>query len=185
VPALIRARHPQMLLALLAERHPNVHAKVVPALVCGEKLTNALPVQWLPVEMDIELIEVVGRQLSPATMDALVSERQRREMGSALYKTFVSTTLKLFGASPTTVIKHLGRGWRQMFSECGVVDVVKHDKQSALVRISALPEACLQSSAWIGALPAGLRVLYELVNAKGDVAVDRRDAHVDIHFTWT
>jgi hypothetical protein len=173
-----------MLLGLLAERHPNVHVKVVPSLKCEKALLNALPVSWIPVEMDIEVIESVGRQLSPATMDALVSERQRREMGSALYKTFVSTTLKVFGASPTTVIKQLGRGWRQMFSECGEIEVVRHDKQTALVRIRALPETCLASSAWIGALPAGLRVLYELVSAKGDVAVEQRDGQVELHFSW-
>jgi hypothetical protein len=181
---LLRARHPQMLLALLAERHPAAHAKVLPALQCGDQLAHALPVEWLPVEMDVEVIDTVARQLSPSMMEALVSERQRQEMGSALFKTFVSTAQKLFGLSPATFIRHLGRGWRQVFSHCGEIDVVSLERGAAVVMLRALPAVCLASSAWIGALPAGLRVLYELVNTTGEVAVARHVGDVELRFSW-
>jgi hypothetical protein len=184
MPALLRARHPQMLLALLAERHPAAHAKVMSELRCGEKLAHALPVEWLPVEMDVEVIDVVARQLSPSTMEALVAERQRREMGSALFKTFVSTAQKLFGLSPATFIRHFGRGWRQLFSECGEIDVVSLERGAAVVMLRALPEVCLASVAWVNALPAGLRVLYELVNTTGDVTVARQGPDVELRFRW-
>jgi len=184
VAALIRARHPQMLLSLLAERHPTAHAKVMQTIRCAKPLTDAHPVEWIPVEMDIEVIEEVARQLSPAMIDALVSERQRQEMGSALFKTFVSTAQKLFGLTPATMLRHLGRGWRQVFSDCGEIEVVRVEPRSAVVMLRALPEACLQSAPWIGVLPAGLRVLYELVNSTGDVTVARRGADVELQFGW-
>jgi hypothetical protein len=184
VAALIRARHPQTLLSLLAERHPSAHAKVMQALRCAKPLADAHPVEWLPVEMDVEVIEEVARQLSPSMVDALVSERQRQELGSALFKTFISTVQKLFGLSPKTIMRHLGRGWRQVFSDCGEIDVVRVESRSALVMLRALPETCLQSGPWIGVLPAGLRVLYELVNSQGDVTVARRGADVELHFGW-
>jgi hypothetical protein len=173
-----------MLLALLAERHPAAHAKVMPALQCAARLSQAMPVEWLPVEIDIEVMEVVSRQLSPSTTEALVSERQRQEMGSALFKTFVSTAQKLFGLTPATFIRHLGRGWRQVFQDCGEVDVVSLERGSAVVMLRALPEACLASGPWIAALPAGMRVLYELVNTPGEVAVARRMGDVELRFTW-
>jgi hypothetical protein len=183
-PALIRARHPQMLLALLGERHPAAHAKVMQGLQCADKLAQALPVQWLPVELDIEVMESVARQLSPSMTDALVSERQRQEMGSALFKTFVSTAQKLFGLTPATFIRHLGRGWRQVFSDCGEIEVVSLERRAAVVMLRELPEACLASSAWIGALPAGMRVLFEFVNTVGDVSVVRRGRDVELRFGW-
>jgi hypothetical protein len=173
-----------MLLALLAERHPTAHAKVMQTLQCAEKLAQALPVEWLPVEMDIEVMEAVSRQLSPSMTEALVSERQRQEMGSALFKTFVSTLQKLFGLSPATFIRHFDRGWRQVFSDCGEIEVASLERGSAVLLLRKLPEVCLASSAWIGALPPGLRVLYELVNTTGEVTVVRRVSDVEIHFSW-
>ncbi|HEY2745712.1 MAG TPA: hypothetical protein VGL86_13850 [Polyangia bacterium] len=182
--ATIRARHPQMLLALLAERHPSAHQKAMTTLACADKLGHALPVEWLPIAIDVEVVDVVARQLSPSVMEALVSERQRQEMGSALFKTFVSTAQKLFGLSPATFIRHLNRGWQQIFSECGTIEVVRVEKHAGVVMLRALPEICLQSSAWIGALPAGMRVLYELVNTTGAVTVTRRGADVELAFAW-
>jgi len=173
-----------MLLALLAERHPTAHSKTMQALQCVDKLTHALPVEWLPVEMDIEVIDVVARQLTPSMLEGLVAERQRQEMGSALFRTFVSTAQKLFGLTPKTMIRHLGRGWRQVFSDCGEIEVMSLEPQQAMVMLRALPEVCLASGTWIGVLPAGLRVLYELINTPGDVAVTRRGADVEIAFRW-
>jgi hypothetical protein len=173
-----------MLLALLAERHPAAHAKVMPALTCADRMKTALPVEWIPVEMDIEVIEVVAKQLTPSQMEALISDRQRQEMGSALFKTFVSTAQKLFGLTPPTMLRQLNRGWQQVFSECGKLDVVSVEGQSGVVVLRDLPEVCLASREWIGALPAGMRVLYELINAKGDVTARRRGDEVELRFRW-
>lgn len=184
VPALIRARHPQMLIELLAELHPEVHARVIPTLSCAEKLTHALPVEWIPIEMDVELIDAVSAALSPATLAALVSERQRREMGSALFRTFVATMQKLFGLSPTTILRHLGRGWRQVFSECGEIDLVSLGDGQGVALLRGLPDVCLRSSAWIGVLPAGMRVLFEFVNTRGEVTSQRRGGDIELRFRW-
>jgi hypothetical protein len=173
-----------MLLSLLSELHPTAHAGTMEALRCAEPLTHAHPVEWLPVEMDVEVIEEVSRRLSPAMVEQLVAERQRREMGSALFKTFVSTVQKLFGLSPSTIMRQLGRGWRQVFSDCGEIDVVRVEERAGLLMLRKLPEICLASGPWIGALPAGLRVLFELVNSRGDVSVARNGADVELHFTW-
>lgn len=173
-----------MLLTLLVERHPAAHAKVIGSLRHGAAIANALPVEWLPVEVDVEVCDTVARQLAPSQMDALISERQRREMGSALFKTFVVTTTKLFGLSPATFIRNLNRGWRQVLQDCGEIEIVKLEKNSAQVMLRALPEVCLDSSAWVGALPAGMRVLFELVNTDGDVAVTLRRPDVELRFTW-
>jgi hypothetical protein len=173
-----------MLLALFAERHAAAHAKAKPLLRCGAQLDQALPVEWLPVDVDIEVVEVVSRQLSPVTFDALISERQRQEMGSALFKSFVVTTTKLFGLSPATFIRHLHRGWRQVLQDCGVIEVASLEQRSALVLLRELPAVCLASNAWIGALPAGMRVLYELVNTRGTVTVATRVNDVELRFDW-
>jgi hypothetical protein len=71
-----------------------------------------------------------------------------------------------------------------VFSDCGEIDVLSLEKRSGAVLLRDLPEVCLASSAWIGALPAGLRVLFELVNTTGEVAIVRRPSGVEIRFSW-
>jgi hypothetical protein len=173
-----------MLLALLADRHPAAHAKVAGSLRHGAEIAGAVPVQWLPVEIDVEVCDTISRQLSPSQMDSLIADRQRQEMGSALFKTFVVTATKLFGLSPPTIIRHLNRGWHQLLQDCGEMEIVTVEKNHATVLLRELPEVCLGSSAWIGALPAGMKVLFELVNTVGDVAVTMRRPDVELRFTW-
>ena len=173
-----------MLLALLSERHAAAHAKVIGTLRHGAEVANAMPIEWLPVEIDVEVCDAIARQLSPSQMESLISERQRQEMGSALFKTFVITTTKIFGLSPATFIRNLNRGWRQVLQDCGEIEIVQLEKNQAQVMLRALPEVCLDSSAWVGALPAGMKVLFELVNTKGDVAVTLRRPDVELRFTW-
>ena len=82
--ALIRARHPQMLLALLAERHAAAHAKVMAALGCAPKLTQALPVEWLPVEP----LELVGPLEDPDVLPHAEDPAARTVSRSANEKRF-------------------------------------------------------------------------------------------------
>jgi hypothetical protein len=157
---------------------------VTRSLAHADRLANALPVQWLPVEVDIEVIEGVKRALAPADWSALISERQRQEMGSALYKSFVSAVIKLFGLSPATFIRHLDRGWRQILVDCGAIEVESLEPRSGVALLRELPEMCLASDPWIDALVPGMRVLYELIRTPGDVAVARRGNDIELRFTW-
>ena len=184
VPPQVRARHPQTLLAILGEQHPAAHDKVMASLDCGDRLAHALPVEWLPIAVDIEVIDAVARALSPGEFDALIAERQRREMGSVLFKTFVSTITALFGLSPATFIRHLNRGWSQILLECGTIEVVRIEPRAGVALLRALPAECLASRAWIGSLVPGMRMLYELVHVAGDVTTERRGDDIELRFAW-
>lgn len=172
------------MLALVGERHPNQHGKVMSSLRSAGQLAHALPVEWLPVEVDVEVMDVVARTLAPGEVDLLVETRQRLEMGSALFKTFVATTGKLFGFTPATIIRHLGKGWRQVLSDCGVVEIERAEPGGAVVWIRDLPAVCATSLAWTGALRPGMRMLYELVDTKGDVEVSMHERDAELRFTW-
>ena len=70
-------------------------------------------------------------------------------MGSSVYAP--ALLQKLFGLTPVMFIRHLGRGWSQVFSECGEIDVVSIEPRAGVVRLRGLPAACLASDAWIRA----------------------------------
>jgi hypothetical protein len=187
MPPAIRARHPQMLLELVQAQHPQLHAELLTSLRSAKQIATAMPVEWLPIEVDIELIDALANKLSPAALDNLVRDRQRLEMGSALFKTFVSTILRLFaGGSPATLVRHFPKGWSQVFSECGRVEVETADEaRHARMRIADLPAVCMASRAWIDAIPVGVQMLYELIKiTTGRVTLTRDGSSVLLDLSW-
>ena len=176
-----------MLLELLQAQNPDLHAELMTSLRSAKRIATALPVEWLPIEVDVELIDALANKLSPAALDNLVRDRQRQEMGSALFKTFVSTILRLFaGGSPATLVRHFPKGWSQVFSDCGRVEVEEVDEANhARLRIADLPAVCIASRAWIDAIPVGVQMLYELINSStGRVTLTRDGSSVLLDFTW-
>jgi hypothetical protein len=173
-----------MMLAVVAEKHPAAHAALLQSLKSAARIADALPVEWLPIEIDIEVMEALSQALTPAQIEELVVERQRREMGSALFKTFVVTTGKLLGFTPATMVRQLPKGWRQVMQDCGEIEISAIEARAATAWIRGLPPACLASAAWIGALRPGLGMLFELVSSRGEVDVSIHGGDVRVHFTW-
>ncbi|MDB4964993.1 MAG: hypothetical protein JWN44_682 [Myxococcales bacterium] len=161
-----------------------MHARAISTLASADRVAHALPVEWLPIEIDVEVVDTIARALPRAGFESLIEDRQRQEMGSALFKTFIAATGKLFGFTPAMMIRHLGKGWRQVLQDCGVVEVAATESRAATVWLRQLPQVCLDSSAWIGALRPGMRMLYELVDSRGDVTVTVHGRDVQLRFNW-
>lgn len=173
-----------MMLALVAARHPALHAKILSSLRSAEQLKHALPVEWLPIEVDIEVMEAVAHGLSWLEVESLVEDRQREEMGSALFKTFVLSVGKIFGLTPAQLVRHLGKGWRQVMQDCGTIEIETVEANAATAWLRDLPAACLASPSWTNAIAPGIRMLYELVGTRGTVTSQVRGRDIELRFRW-
>lgn len=174
-----------MMLELVKERHPALHADLLANLPSAKRIETALPVEWLPVQIDIDLMEALGRKLAPQVLDELVKQRQRLEMGSALFKTFIATIGRLLGLTPTQLLRHFPKGWGQVFQDCGKVELEHVEEGRGRIRIRKMPAACLESRVWIESLPVGVGMLYELVKVKtGKVSMTREGKDVVLHLSW-
>jgi hypothetical protein len=182
--ASVRVRHPQMLLALVRERHPDDYPAVAGRLRHREDIEARLPVEWIPIEADVELLDAMAALLPAAGVEALVRERQRQEMGSALFKTFVATIGKLVGLTPTSLVRQIPKGWGQLFQECGTVQVRAVGERTAELAVTGLPAVCLASPAWLDAMPVGMRTLFELVGTSGEVRRQGAPGEVTLSFDW-
>ncbi len=187
--AQVRARHPQTLLLLTEESAPDRHPAVLAALrpETRASLQDAIAMTWLPMAIDVEVIETVAEQLGPEETATLVEKRQREEMGSALFDGFVQTALRVFGASPVNMVKRLPSGWGHLFRNAGWIEVVSTGPRNATCRVHRLPRECTRSAAWMAALPIGLRTLYEIVGTKGTVDCRFEDAGQEmvlLTFRW-
>jgi hypothetical protein len=182
----VRVRHPQTLLALLREHYAERHAAVAERLRHREDIEQRLPVEWIPIEADVELLDLLAEQLAAGAVESLLRERQRQEMGSALFKSFVATIGKLLGMTPTSMVRQIPKGWGQVFQDCGSVQLLSVAERGAELVVTGLPAVCLASSAWLDALPVGLATLYELVDARGQVRRQppNADGDVALSFDW-
>ncbi|APR77180.1 Hypothetical protein A7982_02527 [Minicystis rosea] len=186
----MRARHPQTMLRLARERAERTYASIEAALSKDTRaaLEHAIPAAWLPMEIDVEVIEAVTAELGAEMAAELVTARQREEIGSALFHTFVQTILRISGASPSTMVKQLPSGWKQLFRDAGTIEIAAIEANDASVVVRDLPRVCTMSAAWMSALPIGFSMLYEIIGVKGTVAVEPRsvlDGGVRLTFRWT
>jgi hypothetical protein len=178
-----------MLLELLRERTPATHAAVWASLTPTARATleTAAPVSFIDVGIDREVIEAADRAAGRATLLALVEERQRQEMGSALFKSFVVMMSRLMGVSPATMVRNVPRGWPQLFRACGEFAVATLEADRAVLDYVDIPPVVLECPAWMACLPVGLRTLYELVGVEGAVTwlgIDATRRRAQCEFRW-
>jgi hypothetical protein len=185
----VRARHPQTLLRLARAQAPDAYPALEASLAAETRavLEAVTPMTWLPIAVDVEVMEAVAARLDAATTAKLVQDRQREEMQSALFDGFVKTALRVLGASPSMLLKRLPAGWQHLFRNAGTVEIVPTGMHDAEARFVGLPAMCIGSKAWMAALPAGLRMLYELVDVKGTVTcriTDPAKGVAHVLFQW-
>lgn len=185
----VRARHPQMLLRMAQEALPEGSPPMTASLSGETRATLAAadPMDWLPIEIDVEVVEAVAERMDPERNAALLAARQREEMGSSIFHGFVATALRAFAASPVTMVKRIPDGWARVWKDAGWVSVVSIARNVAVLRVHRLPPVIIGSRAWMTAMPISLQTLYELVGARGTVECrveDPAEGTVLCTFRW-
>jgi hypothetical protein len=185
----VRAHHPQALLRVALEAAPEAAAAALATLGAERRalLAAAAPMDWIPVENDVAVVEAIAAQLPLAAVNAIFEARQRGEMSSSLLDEFLQTALRTFTASPLNLVKRIPTGWGRIFRNAGWVAVVSTGRNDAVLRCHRLPAPCIGSAPWMAALPVSLRVFYELVGVKGTVECrteDAREGTALITFRW-
>ncbi|MFO0555363.1 MAG: hypothetical protein U0271_43705 [Polyangiaceae bacterium] len=185
---LVRARHPQTLLRLAHKASSELHAAVEERLGRGTiaAVDAAIAGAWIPIELDVAVIEAVAAVFGERATNALVLSRQRDEMGSALFAAFVEAVLRLSGASAAFVLRRLPMAWNQLFRDVGRLELLEVRDDAARVALVDLPRVCADSAAWVAAVPHGLAIAFELVGVEGLVtyADGARGRDLTLDFRW-
>ena len=185
----MRARHPQTLLQLAQKAGPGIYPAIERSLAEDTRavLDTVEAIAWLPIAIDVEVMEAVAARFDAAATAHLVAERQREEMGSSLLEGFIKTAMRVLGPSPSMLLKRLPGGWQHMFRHAGTVELVPTGEHDAEARFVGLPAMCIGSTAWMSALPVALQTLFELVGTKGTVTcriADHEQGIALVSFEW-
>lgn len=178
-----------MMLKQVEARTPNEYPAFLESLGAATRtaIERALPLAWVPVDIDVEVTEAVARRFGLAEASSLVAARQREELGSPLFNTFLKTVMRIWGATPTLIVKQLPTGWKQLYSDCGTVTPLNSKPGESRMVLSGLPPVCTAARAWMASIPTAFQAVCDTVGIKSTVEGEFDEAArgiVSVVFRW-
>lgn len=173
---LIKAAQIKANLTYLDHLGEDAKRKVLAALrpETVRQIEDSTRVDWLPLELDIELtdtvVKVVGdKGMSDWALTCLMVSSQ-----SGLLGPLVTGSIRLFGLSPKAVFKIAPKAWLAVFKNCG--HLVIEDKAKTTIELVGhnLPQQMIESNAYLVGIQGSFRAVFELTRFKGNITIDRR-----------
>jgi hypothetical protein len=94
-----------------------------------QELTGASGVSWLSFEIEAKLADAVYNGLGAVEARALYRRKTARSFDIPLIRPVLDGALRLFGASPASIVKLVGRTWATISRDCGKYSAVDQSDQ--------------------------------------------------------
>lgn len=188
--AHIRAALPlqslRVLEAIAGSEHTRVLSRLQPET--RARLRSVARLEWLPIEIDLELGEAVSDVLGPDV------DRERARLcvlhcfETPLLRPFLHGADMLFGLSPAGLIATIPRGWPAVYRDAGTL---RYEIDGGLRRVliyEDVPTAVIGSRLYLESLAGSLESIFELCKVEGSVSLGRVDAsarRAELHFEWS
>jgi hypothetical protein len=189
VPASVRARHMKSLLEAGDLLEPDL-AEQIRALVprsIVETVEGATPSAWLPLEINVELADILATALGPERSLSFFRGMVLREYQTSLFKTFITGITRAMGVSPGVFVKVVPRGWELVYQECGSFTPLDVAATQARLLFEDVPEVCVRDRRWLDAVRSTFYSAFDLANVPGSVEWDElnlKDRRAVFHFQW-
>jgi hypothetical protein len=187
--ASIRAAQLQHSLAAIERiaegAHERVFARMQPET--RARIRAASWIDWLPIELDLELAEAVAAELGPA------ADRQRARMSiqlsveSPLLRPFIVGVQTSFTLEPGSVIRQAPRGWLAIYKSAGTLEYQIGQGAERVLVYSDIPAQVVASALYLDAIAGAFESLFDLCRVEGSVsveAVDPRRRRAELRFSW-
>lgn len=165
----VRARHLQLFIEQLRRAEPKAAPAVEERLGEAEvrRITAALSLSWLPVELDVATMEAGFDVLGRERLNAVIEARQQSEIGSPLMQSFVAGVTRAANLAPDIAVRPLVRAWGLVFRDAGNLRVTSTGPGTIRIEVAGLPQVCVQSQVWMDGLPAALGTFFRVVEVEG------------------
>lgn len=174
------------MLDLVRDRGRHLHESVLSLLSPDLRapLEDSLTLTWIPIAVDIAVVEAVDRVLGRATLHDIVLARQQREVGSPLLRRFASAALSLAGTSPAYVVRRIPDVWGLLFRNCGRFAIEEQGPTSTCLAIHGMPGECLASAAWMSGVRVACGAATAFVKRPGEAALEIRAGTARLTISW-
>lgn len=188
--AQIRAALPlqslRVLEAIAGPEHTRVLARLRPTTL--ELLRSVARLDWLPIEIDIELGLAVADVLGPDV------DRERARLcvlhcfETPLLRPFIQGADMLFGFSPAALIAAIPRGWPAVYRNAGVLRYEVDPGLRRVIICDAVPPRVIASRLYLESIAGALESVFDLSKVEGSVTlgpIDVAARRAELHFEWT
>jgi hypothetical protein len=156
----MRAGHLKENVTALHGLGPELEARVRARQRASIELIERAPrMAWLDVRFDAELMEAIAAEGGLIAVHKLNSEAITKTIEGPLLRPLVEGAFKLFGVTPSSLVRWTRHAYLQIYRECG--DVTVNDERT-LVSVLGLPPQLRASLPWLegiaGALDGTVRV---------------------------
>jgi hypothetical protein len=156
----MRAGHLKENVAALRGLGPELEARIRARQRASiDAIERAGRMEWLPVRLDAELMEAIAAEGGLRAVHKLNSEAITKTIEGPLLRPLVEGAIKLFGVTPSSLVRWTRHAYLQIYRDCGDV-LVNEDR--TLVSVTGLPAHLRASQPWLegiaGALDGTVRV---------------------------
>jgi hypothetical protein len=184
----IRAAQSQHSLATLERvahgAHERVFASLRPSTLAA--IRSASPLAWLPIELDIELAEVIVEVLGPAGGRASARQAISLSFESLLLR-FFSGVRTIFELEPTSLIARAPWAWRAVYRDAGHMSYAIGHCSERLLVYSEAPAQVIGNRVYLEAVAGAFEAIYDLCGVEGSVVVEAVSPELrraELRFSW-
>jgi hypothetical protein len=166
----IKARHTRTSLEVMGELYPAAEPRVVARLspLVKQALDAALRLDYLPVMVNLEVVEAIRAELGPRGSRQVARESLRRTLTGPLLGGLVATAVTLFGRTPPGLLRWVGRGYGWVCRDCGEFRLVTAEAGRVELRLEDLPEE-LNVPSYLDAMAGALEAFLDVCRVDGSV----------------
>jgi hypothetical protein len=167
----VRASHLKEDLAALSSLGSDLEARVRARFATASlrAIEDATRVDWLPIELNVELAEAVFGEAGEARTRAWARASFNLSL-NAFFKPLLETALRLFDPTPHRLFGFVPRAWPAVYRNAGSAAVVEHAPEESRIVIEDLPFA-LMNDAFLRAVAGTFECGLELAQVVGRVEV--------------
>jgi hypothetical protein len=167
----VRASHLKEDLAALASLGADLEERVLRRISPGTLavIQDATRVDWLPVELNVELAEAVFGEAGESVTRAWARASFQLSL-NAFFKPLLETVLRLFDPTPHRIYAFVPRAWPAVYRNAGVASVIEQAPHESRVTLQDLPPT-LMNDAFLRAVAGTFECALELAKVDGRVTV--------------
>jgi hypothetical protein len=141
------------------------------------ELSQALTVAWVPFAVEARLADAIYEVLGAVETRAFYKRKTLASFDIPLLKPLLESTMRLFGATPVSFLKMLGRTWSTLSKNCGSYDWIDEKKERRGVSlVRGFPTRLYRrEQAWVESALGGYEGFFVPLRLEGRVRAEEVD----------
>jgi hypothetical protein len=175
----VRASIPKSSWAEIVRSPPATKDKIISVLgpTFEAELDAQLTVTWVPFRIEARIADAVYEALGPTGTRTFYRAKTERSFDIPWLRPLVTSSLRLFGATPNSLLKMLPRTWPTLSRNCGAYEWNDEGvERRGVSTIKGFPTSFYRrKESWLESIVGGYEAFFTPFHLKGTVTVDQVD----------